>query len=97
MVNQPSTAPGTVIGCGPNTGIESSPDCSRTAADVEPAGARPTPRYALTSPSHTIVSRSPPKPHMYGVTTPSTRFAASAASTALPPSASIDAPAADAR
>jgi hypothetical protein len=34
---------------------------------------------------------------MYGVTTPSTKLAANAASTAFPPSASIAAPAAEAR
>ena len=46
----------------------SRPTARATAAAVAPAGARPTPRYALTAPSQTIVSRSPPKPHMYGVT-----------------------------
>ena len=48
-MNQPSTAPGTVTGCGPNTGIVRLARLrrARTSA-VAPAGARPTPRYACT-------------------------------------------------
>ena len=85
-VNQPSTAPGTVTGCGPNTGIVGLARLRRGPRRRSPRPARARRRGTrCTSPSQTIVSRSPPKPHMYGVTTPSTRFAASAASTALPP------------
>jgi hypothetical protein len=51
----------------------------------------------VRDPSQTIANRSPPYPQKYGATTPSARFAAMTASTAFPPSASVAAPAADAK
>ena len=67
----------------------------QAARPARPLALSPASRLAFGS--YTIANRSPPYPQKYGATTPSARFAATIASTALPPSASIAAPAADAR
>ena len=61
---QPATAPGTVIGTGPRTGIAA----SRIAAGSASRGERPLEFSASTSPSGRWISanRSPPTPHMCG-------------------------------
>src|SRR5438093_462307 len=67
-------------------------------SSLAPAGRRPLELRPDSSPSvHTIANRSPPSPHICGYTTASTRFAATAASTAFPPEVSTASPADDAR
>jgi hypothetical protein len=95
--NHAAGAPGTVTASGPNTGIWFVPARAATSSGVAAAGERPDPRYPVGAPSHTRLKRSPPNPHRYGVTTPSVRFVAMAASSAFPPSASTARPLAVAR
>jgi hypothetical protein len=66
---------------------------------VSPAGAHPLAFKPYSLPvlaSYTITNKSPPIPLAMGATTPIAAFAATAASTALPPRANIVAPICDA-
>ena len=92
---QPSTQPGTESGSTPKRGI-SSPASARSFSSVSPRGERPLalrPCSFFACASHTRANRSPPIPQPVGSTTPSTAFAAMAASTALPPARSTSSPA----
>ena len=96
---QERTAPGTVMASGPRSGIDSWPARRRAAASA-PAAARPDPLSATWRPaaaSQISQNASPPRPQLWGATTPSTAFVAIAASTAEPPARRIARPAALAR
>ena len=85
--NQPSTAPGTETGKGPNLGICVSPFSVNTSA-VSCRGERPdafSPYSLFSSAYQTIAKRSPPTPEPVGSTRPNMALAAMAASMALPP------------
>ena len=93
--NQPSTAPGVETGSGPSEGIESR-ESLRNTSRFSDRGARPLafrPTGASLSGSQIIANRSPPMPQPVGSVSPSTAFAAIAASTALPPDRSMSSPA----
>src|SRR5206468_8972129 len=94
VARQPATAPGTVIGIGPRSGIV--PWSRATSAGSAATGARPLEFTHSISPSGrwTSAKRSPPTPHELGAVTAIAVAAASAASTAFLPRSKAAAPAA---
>jgi len=89
--NQPSTHPGTDTGKGPYEGMNSKPFFLKYSS-FNDRGERPlalSPKSFFLSELHIIANRSPPTPQPVGSTSPSTAFAAIAASIALPPFFSI--------
>jgi hypothetical protein len=90
---QPETAPGTVTGSQPLSGIRPSGSFS----GVRARGLLPEAFRPWSSPSQTMAKRSPPMPLEVGSTTVRQAAMAMAASTALPPFKSISIPAKAAR
>ncbi|MNX94343.1 hypothetical protein D3C86_1265710 [compost metagenome] len=92
VVRQPETAPGTVTLSQPVKGMAL---WRANDSGVQARGARPEAlRPCSVSPSQISAKASPPMPFMHGSTTVSAMAVASAASTALPPRASMRRPAA---
>src|SRR6476660_1815795 len=93
--------PGTPIDNGPCSGISLPPGLAFAAISyVSPRGAIPLPRYETgrgLRGSCTMAKRSPPSPHMSGRQTDAAKAALTAASTALPPTASARIPALETR
>ena len=88
---QAETAPGTVTLSQPSSGMPLRP---RKRSGVQAAGERPDAfRPCSRCPSHRIAKASEPRPLPVGSTTVSAMAAATAASTALPPLASMASPA----
>ena len=95
---QPATTPGTVTLYTPRAGSSVMP-CAFRNPGVIPAGAHPLAFSPCSLPvlaSWTMAKRSPPMPLPVGSITPTTAFAAIAASTAFPPRCKTCTPAIDA-
>ena len=96
---QPWTQPGVTTLSGPRSGTRSWPAVrTNSAVAFEPARPLAFSTIGCSAPGRLIRrKRSPPTPHIWGQTTPSTAQAATHASSALPPSCSTRNPAAEAR
>jgi hypothetical protein len=87
-------APGAATACGPVSGTADRPRSRYPSAEA-PSGPNPLPLTVQTRPSgsRTTAKKSPPIPHWPGSASQDIAVIASAASTAVPPSASTRAPA----